>query len=204
MKKMSRKREWIVMALCFLSEISMLFQIYKPNYFFNLSLVITGTNYWIAARAILLINMAGLALFALSVWRGNVKGRLHQSYFIMLLYSVIMFLAAVVPKQFRNTINNDSLELNALVYLLTTIMTVIVFALFILREKGAIRHISKMSTLMLFVIIGQIVTNGLFVNGSVIISHPIYFVLGIMSAMPYISVFVFEYFILEPTMKYYR
>ena len=192
------------MALCFLSEISMLFQIYKPNYFFNLSLVITGTNYWIAARAILLINMAGLALFALSVWRGNVKGRLHQSYFIMLLYSVIMFLAAVVPKQFRNTINNDSLELNALVYLLTTIMTVIVFALFILREKGAIRHISKMSTLMLFVIIGQIVTNGLFVNGSVIISHPIYFVLGIMSAMPYISVFVFEYFILEPTMKYYR
>ena len=192
------------MALCFLSEISMLFQIYKPNYFFNLSLVITGTNYWIAARAILLINMAGLALFALSVWRGNVKGRLHQSYFIMLSYSVIMFLAAVVPKQFRNTINNDSLELNALVYLLTTIMTVIVFALFILREKGAIRHISKMSTLMLFVIIGQIVTNGLFVNGSVIISHPIYFVLGIMSAMPYISVFVFEYFILEPTMKYYR
>ena len=180
-----------------------MFQLYKPNYFFSSSIIIVGTSFTVA-RVLILLAIAGMTVFSISVYRGNLKGRLHISYFIMIIYSVFMILFSTAPMQFKATLENDKIELNALVYLITTIFAIIVFTLFILREKGGISSIPKMSSLMLLVIVGQFVTNGVFVNSGSIISHPRELVYGVISVLPYLTIFLFEYFILEPTMSPYN
>lgn len=196
---MDRGREWIVLFLCFLAETGMVFQFVRPNYFFCASMIIAGTSYMVA-RVIILINILGIAVFAMSVLRGNVEGWLHKSYFIMMVYAITMIVMAIVPRQYMSALNNERLEMNSLVYLITMILAVIVFMVFILREKSRIRAIPKFSSVMLLVIIGEFVTNGIFIESGRMISGAAYLVLGLISAMPYIAVFVFESFVLEPTM----
>ena len=181
----------------------MVFQLIKPNYFFSSSMVIAGNGFMIA-RVLILVNMLGIIVFALSVLDGNIKGRLHMSYYIMLIYAVVMIIASVVPRQLQVTMHNEKLEMNALIYIITLVLTVFILALFIIREKGGMRTISKLSSLLLLVIIGQFVTNGLFINHGDIISGPVYLLFGVISAMPYIAVFAFENLVLEPTMLKYN
>ena len=200
---MSRVREFIVLLLCFLAEAGMAFQILKPNYFFSSSMIIAGTSYTIA-RAIILINMFGMLIFAISVFMGNIKGGLHISYFIMMIYAVVMIVMAIAPRQYQVALKNERLEMNSLVYLVTMILVILVFAVFILREKGGIRVIPKFSSVMLLVVVGQFVTNGLFIEKGIMISGSIYLLFGLIAALPYIAIFVFEQFILEPTMMRYR
>lgn len=200
---MERIREYIVLFLCFLAEMGMTFQFIKPNYFFNSSMIIAGTNYTIA-RIVLLVNMLGILVFAVSVFIGNIKGGLHRSYFIMLLYAAAMIVLAIAPHQYQNALAKNELEMNSLLYLITMLLSILVFAVFILREKGGIRLIPKFSSVMLLVIIGQFVTNGLFVNKGELISGPIYLLFGAVATLPYVAVYVFEKFVLEPTMMKYR
>lgn len=202
-RDMINRKEIVILFLCILSEIGMAYQLLKPNYFFCSSMIIAGTGFMLA-RAFIIVQMAGMALFGLSVYRGNIKGRLHVSYFIMLCYAALMIIATIVPDKYMSAVNNKAIEMNALVYLITMILAIIIFALFILREKGGIRTVPKLSSIMLLVIIGQFITNGVFINDGGIASGPIYLIFGIMSAMPYITVFLFERFILEPTMLQYR
>lgn len=202
-RDMSRVREFVVLFLCFLAEAGMVFQFIKPNYFFSSSMIIAGTTFTIA-RAIILVNMLGMFIFAVAVYRGNIKGRLHISYFIMMLYTVAMLVFAIAPRQYQVALENERLEMNSLLYLVTMLLLMFVFAVFILREKGAIRLMPKFSSVMLLVVIGQFVTNGLFINKGELISGPIYLLFGLIAAMPYIAIFVFEQFILEPTMIKYR
>jgi hypothetical protein len=200
---MNNKKEIGILLLGIISELTMAFQVLKPNYFFCSSMVIVGTSYTIA-RAIILVNMLGMAIFIASVYRGNIQGRLHVSYGIMLCYAVLMIVLSIAPKQYMSAVNNSKIEMNSLVYLVTMILEILIFTLFILREKGAISIIPKMSSLMLLVILGQFVTNGLFIYEGAIVSHPAYLIFGLMSALPYITIFLFEFFILEPTMLRYR
>lgn len=202
-RDMSRVREDIVLFLCFLAEAGLFFQFIKPNYFFSSSMIIVGTSF-LVARAIILINMFGMLVFAISVFRGNVKGRLNTSYLIMLVYAIAMLVFAIVPRQYTTALAKSELEMNALLYLVTMILAVLVFTVFILREKGAIRLIPKFSSVMLLVIIGQFVTNGLFIDKGELISGATYLLFGLIAALPYIAVFVFEKFVLEPTMIKYR
>lgn len=202
-RKMKNKREWIVLFLAVLSELGMIYQIIRPEYFFCTRVI--GEEYgFLLARGLVFINMAGMALFALSVWRGNIKGRLHVAYFIMLCNVCLMFAAMVSSKPFKTSMDNGDLKIKMLVSVLSMFVAAVLLALFILREKGAIRTIPKLSSIMLLVIVGQLAANGLFADSDVLISDVPYLGIGVLSAMPYITVFFFENFILEPTMLEYR
>lgn len=97
--------------------------------------------------------MLGMLIFAVAVFRGNIKGRLHVSYILMMLYSAIMFIMAILPRQYQIGLANEKIEMNTLIYFIAMILTVLVFTVFILREKGRIRVIPKFSSVMLLVII---------------------------------------------------
>lgn len=202
-RDMERVREYIVLFLCFLAEAGMAFQFMKPNYFFSYSMIVSGTDYTIA-KVVLLINMFGTLLFAISVFRGNIKGRLHKSYFIMAIYSMIMIILAITSRQYKSGLSNETLEMNTWLYFATLLLSIIVFAVFVLREKGGIRLIPKFSSVMLLVIIGQFVTNGLFINKGELLSGMSYLMFGAIATLPYVAIYFFEKFVLEPTMMEYR
>lgn len=205
-KDMKRGREIIVLILCVLSELGLAFQLKQPQHFASSAIIIAGTNdtAWIIARTLVALSMIGIAVFALSVWRGNVKGKLHISYFIMLIQAAIMFILPMLSGKITSLMQSEKVKLNTGIYILTMIMAVLVLTLFILREKGAMRVMPKLSTLMLLVVIGQFVTNGIFAKS--VIAEPTLYMLayGAMSTLPYVSIFVFEYFVVEPTMSRYR
>lgn len=181
----------------------MAYELIKPNYFFCSSMIIVGTSFMVA-RLLVLIKMLGIFVFAIAVHRGNRSGRLSVSYIIMLVYSILMVVVALLPRQYMSAVRNEKIELNSLVYLITMLLALIMFAIFIFREKGAIRIIPKISSIMLLVVIGQFVTNGIFIdNGSIVTGvHGIIF--GLASALPYLIIFLFENFILEYTMLKYN
>lgn len=200
---MKIQKELIILLLSIVSEIGMAYEFVKPNYFFCSSMVIVGMGFMVA-RLIVLIKMAGMAVFAIAVHRGNMKGRLHISYIILLVYSFVMVAASILPRQYMSAVHNEKIEMNALIYLITMILAIIVFTIFIFREKGAIRIVPRISSIMLMVVIGQFVTNGVFINNGSIVSGVHYLLFGLASAFPYFTIFLFEYFILEPTMLKYN
>lgn len=205
-KIMKRGREIIVLILCVLSEIALAFQLKQPQHFASSAIIIAGTNdtEWFIARILVLLSMIGMAVFALSVWRGNAKGKLHISYFIMLIQAAIMFVLPILSGRLNAFMQSEKVKLNTGLYIITMILAVLVLALFILREKGAMRVMPKLSTLMLLVIIGQFATNGIFAK--TVVAEPTIYMLtyGAISTLPYLSIFVFEYFVVEPTMRKFR
>lgn len=204
--KMKRGREVIVLILCALSLLGLAFQLKQPQHFASSAIIIAGTNdsAWIIARVLVLMSIIGVVIFALSVIRGNIKGKLHVSYFIMLIQAAIMFALPLLSGRLSDFMQSEKIKLNTGIYIITMIMAVLVFALFILREKGAMRVMPKLSTLMLLVVIGQFVTNGIFAK--IVVAEPTPYMLayGFISALPYIAIFVFEYFVVEPTMSRFR
>lgn len=205
-ERMKRGREIIVLILCALSELGLAFQLKQPQHFASSSIIIAGTNdvAWIIARILVLLSMIGVAIFALSVWRGNIKGRLHISYAVMLIQAAIMFVLPMLSGRINSFMHSEKVKLNTGLYIITMILAVLVFALFILREKGAMRVMPKLSTLMLLVVVGQFVTNGVFAKSVVAEPTPYMLAYGLISALPYIAIFIFEYFVVEPTMSKYR
>lgn len=205
-KNMKRGREIIVLILCVLSELGLAFQLKQPQHFASSAIIIAGTNdtEWIIARILILISMLGIAVFTTSVWRGNIKGRLHIAYFIMLIQAAIMFILPMLSGRINSFMQSEKVKLNTGIYIITMILAVLVLALFILREKGAMRVMPKLSTLMLLVVIGQFVTNGVFAK--TVVAEPTAYMLayGLLSALPYVAIFVFEYFVVEPTMRKFR
>lgn len=202
-RDMERVREYIVLFFCFIAELGMAFQFIKPNYFFNSSMIIAGTNYTVA-RAVLLIKILGILVFAISVFRGNARGRLHRAYFIIGIHAAIMIILAITSNQYKSTLANDMLAMNTWLYFGTLLLLIIILVVYVLREKGGVRLIPNFSALLLLVIIGQFVTNGLFVNKGALISGPTYLLFGIIAAMPYVAIYVFEKFVLEPIMIQFR
>lgn len=203
---MKRGRELLVIILCVLSELALAFQLKQPYHFANSSIVIAGTNdiNWIIARVLVAVAMIGIFVFALSVWAGNVKGKLHISYFILLLHSAAMVALPSLSGKLTAFMQSEKIKLNTGLFIVTMLLCVLVLALFILREKGAMRVMPKLSTVMLLVIIGQFATNGIFASSVIVEPTPYMLAYGALSTLPYISIFVFEYFIVEPTMSRFR
>lgn len=204
---MNRKREIVVLVLCLIAEIGLAFQLKEPYHFTSTSLVIEGVkdnNWWIITRSLVAMNMIGLALFAISVWKGNRKGKLHISYFVMLIQAAAMFLLPTATGYVSIIMDSELLKFNVGIHMLTLILIVLILALFILREKGAIRVMPKLSSVMLLAVLGEFIVNGIF-SSSVVTEPTLNMVIyGIISALPYLTIFVFEFFILEPTMRRYR
>lgn len=202
---MKRTREIIVLILCALSELGLFFQFYRPVYFLETDIIEKGTVSWTIPRAIVLIAMVAMFLFAVSIIWGNLNGLLHISYAVYLLYFVIVLVVLFAQRrQVKTTLSNDYLHTNLIVYIVTAVIAIFTLLLFILREKGGIRLIPKMSSLLLLVMLGQFVTHGFIVGGGSIYISKLSILCGICSIIPYFTIYVFEKSILEPTIREYR
>lgn len=202
---MRRTREVVVFLLCLLSELGLFFQFYRPVYFLETDIIEKGTVSWTIPRAIVLIAMVAMFLFALSLIKGNFNGLLHISYAVLLLYFVVVLVMMFAQKKvFYEAMNNDYLHTNLIVYIVTAVIAIITLILFILREKGGIRLVPKMSSLLLLVLLGQLVTHGIVVGGGTIYISKTSILCGVCSVIPYLTIFIFEKSILEPTVKRYR
>lgn len=202
---MRRTREIIVLILFALSELGLFFQFYRPIYFLETDIIEKGTVSWTIPRAIVLIAMVAMFLFAVSLIRGNRNGLLHISYAVLLLYFIVVLVVLLAQReQFKETLNNQYLHTNLIVYIVTSIIAILTLLLFILREKGGIQLIPKMSSLLLLVLLGQFVTHGFVVGGGSIYISKISLFCGLCSVIPYFTIYIFEKTILEPTVKDYR
>ena len=210
---MEKKRIFIVLALSFLSVIGLALQALKPNWCTGTSYImyITGGNQLeslrsayqasrITAAIVVGICIIGMLIFALSVYRGNLKGRLKIAYVILLIHTVIMIIASIAVQSLW-AFNNEDSKINVSVYFISMLTAGVTLAIFVLREHGGIRLIPNFSAVMLLVAFGQFVSNGLFVDS---ISKAKGLLYGVISALPYFTIFVFEKFVLEDTVKRYR
>lgn len=202
---MRRTREMVVFLLCLLSELCLFYQFYRPVYFLETDIIEKGTVSWTIPRVIVLIAMAAMFLFTVSLVKGNLNGLLHISYAVFILYYVVILVMMFVQKQeFNETLNSEYFHTNLIVYIGTAIISILTFGLFILREKGGIRMVPKMSSLLLLVILGQMATHGFVTGGFSVYVSGMSIFWGICSAIPYLTIFVFEKGILEPTIRGYR
>ncbi len=202
---MRRTREMVVFLLCLLSELCLFYQFYRPVYFLETDIIEKGTVSWTIPRVIVLIAMAAMFLFTVSLVKGNLNGLLHISYAVFILYYVVILVMMFAQKQeFNETLNSEYFHTNLIVYIGTAIISILTFGLFILREKGGIRMVPKMSSLLLLVILGQMATHGFVTSGFSVYVSGMSIFWGICSAIPYLTIFVFEKGILEPTIRGYR
>ena len=202
---MRRTREMVVFLLCLLSELCLFYQFYRPVYFLETDIIEKGTVSWTIPRVIVLIAMAAMFLFTVSLVKGNLNGLLHISYAVFILYYVVILVMMFAQKQeFNETLNSEYFHTNLIVYIGTAIISILTFGLFILREKGGIRMFPKMSSLLLLVILGQMATHGFVTSGFSVYVSGMSIFWGICSAIPYLTIFVFEKGILEPTIRGYR
>lgn len=214
---MERKREYFVLALSVLSIIGMVCQMLKPHWCTGTASImyIVGGNQLdknnmayraahITAAVVVAIGILGMVLFAISVYRGNVKGRLSTSYAILLLHALIMALASIAIQRLW-TFNNESAKLNITIFFLSTLILILLLAVYIIREHGGMRMIPNLSALMLLVTFGRFIGNGLVLgdfSSAILVFRWILY--GTISALPYFTIFVFEKFVLEQSMKRYR
>ena len=198
---MSKPKEMMMVVLCMLSELGLFYQFYRPIYFLETDIIEKGMVSWTIPRVIILIAMAAMFLFTISFIKGNANGLLALSYAIFLLYFVLVLLIIFSQKkQFHQTLSNEYLDTNLIVYLVTAIVAIVTLILLILRELGGIRVIPNMSSLLLLVILGQFVTHGLAMGeGNIFISKNSLFC-GICSVIPYCTIYIFEKRILEPVL----
>lgn len=210
---MSKKRELIVLILCMLSELGMCAQILKPNWCTGTSFImfLVGGNQLsvnvdayhvshIITAVIVAIAMLGMILFAVSVARGNAKGRLELSYFIILIHHIILLVSAVAIQKVWVFSNKSDTKLNVTIFFVSELFMVVMMAMYVLREHGRIRLIPNISAVLLMVTFGQFIANGMLVDA---LSTKRAIIYGIIAALPTFTIFVFEKFILEPTMRRY-
>lgn len=122
---MRRTREMVVFLLCLLSELGLFFQFYRPVYFLETDIIEKGTVSWTIPRAIVLIAMVAMFLFALSLIKGNFNGLLHISYAVLLLYFVVVLVMMFAQKKtFNEAMSNEYLHTNLIVYIVTAIIAI--------------------------------------------------------------------------------
>lgn len=202
---MKRTREMVVLILCAISELGLFYQFYRPVYFIETDIIEKGTISWTIPRAIVVIAMFAMLLFTISLIRGNINGLLHVSYAVFVLYyAIILVMLFAQRPEFNDTLDNEYLRLNLIVYIVTAIITILTFLLFILREKGVIRLVPNMSSLLLLAILGQFVAHGFVTGGGNIYVSKLSLFWGVCSVVPYFTIFIFEKMVLEPTVKRYR
>ena len=195
---MKKQKEIIVFVLCLLSELGLFYQFYRPIYFIETDIIEKGTVSWTVPRAICLVSMLAIFLFALSVLIGNVKGILNISYAILMLYFAIVLMVMLSQKEALNeALNGKYIKMNIVVYVITAIVAILSLLLFILRRTGIVGLVPGMSSLMLLVVVGQFVTHGLFMgDGKVLLGYRT-ILCAFSSALPYFTIFIFERMVIE-------
>ena len=139
----------------------------------------------------------GFLFFSLAVFRGNIKGRLEVAYFIMTLYSVLIAIIVVVARNLT-IFNTDGFENSLTTFFVSVLLSLILMAVFSLREHGSVGFVPYLSSALLLVVIGQLVSNGLFVENVTNIKGVI---CGGMAAFPFFTIFVFEKFVVESSIR---
>ena len=208
---MSRARAIIVYFFVLLAEGGLIYMAKEPT-------ACTGTSYimWLAggskldkvervrqlahlsAGVICLLACIGLLLLAIDLFGGKSKGLLKFAYLFMAVYSLLQIAVCIMLWTTTNRIDTIERRTNLIVFLVAHCIMVGVMALYILREMGLIRFIDKLSAVLLLVIVGQVVTNGLLMPHSKIVWSLLY---GFITALPTIAIFVFEAFILEASIR---
>lgn len=202
---MKKQREVIVFILCLLSELALFYQFYRPVYFIETDIIEKGTISWTVPRVICLVAMFGILLFAISVLIGNVKGILNISYAVLILYFAIILLVMLEQKEPLNeALNGKYIKMNIIAYVITAIVAIITLLLFILRRAGVFGLIPGMSSLMLLVVVGQLVTHGLFMGDGKVMMGYRTLLCGISSILPYFTIFIFERGIVEAEFKHQK
>lgn len=211
---MSRAREVIVLILCALGVGGLGFQAKEPT-------LCTGTSYimWIVGGnqlnhnadtrhvahiivgVVCVIAIAALILLAVDLFGGKSKGLLKVSYFLFLIYHIIMIASCVVVFRVTDLGNKASDKLNISIFFVSELIMVIMLAVYLLRELGTIRVIPNLSAVLLVVVAGQLLANGVLIDAHspVAVAKGLFY--GLCASMPIIAMFVFEKFILEASIR---
>ena len=202
-----------IMVMCVLSELAILAQMWKVSYFVGTSCLMKmiawdklgSRDVFFKAHVLTAIVMGieflGMLIFMISFIRTNRKGRLKISYIIMLIHTALM---AFVSMMFMRVwkFDNDNGKLNIAIFFLSMLILGAVLVVFVLREQMGSRYGFIFSPVLLLVIVGLFSTNGLF--GFSGVSRLQGMISGIIVILPYLTIFIFEKFVLEPAMKRYR
>ncbi len=210
---MSRIRAIIVYIFVAIAECGLIYMAKEPTRctgtFFVM--LITGGNQLdkvervrhlahITVGVICLLACIGLLLMAIDLIGGRSKGLLKFAYMFIAVYTLIQVTVCIYVFAATEFLQTSTQKANLLVYFISQCILLIVMFLYILRELGLMRFIDKMSAILLIVIIGQVVSNGLLLRGSN--WHSL--VYGLITALPTLAIFVFEAFILEASIRRQR
>ena len=173
-------------------------QLEKSEYIRQMSHVIVGV--------VCLVACIGLLLMAIDLFGGRSKGLLKDSYILMAVYHAIQVGCCILIYTLGNYYNNvgqkgdrRAQQTNMLLYFISQIIMLIILFVLILRELGLIRVINKLSAVLILVMLGQILSNGLLIDGI----YPKWFCLfnGVVTALPTLAIFIFEAFIVEASVR---
>ena len=137
------------------------------------------------------------------VIKGNANGMLHISYAVMTLYLVIM-LGMMFAQRGVFIETFEIVEMNIIVYIVGAVLGILTLLLFIFREKGAIRFIPNMSSLLLLVILAQFISHFFALADGKAYMSRLSFVCSVCATMPYVAIYLFEKRVVEPTIRQYR
>lgn len=148
------------------------------------------------SSAILLIPLVAMIIFIIAILRGNIRKSLKITYLLFAIFSGLEAAAAMFT-QTAGLFQRRS-RLNVTIFFITTLVMMVVMILFLLREAGRIRYMPSVSAILLFVIAGMIVSNGLIVSKEQMLRGLLY---GLVSAMPAIAFYIYEIAVLRPRMR---
>lgn len=210
---MSKGKRILIIVMCILSELSILTQMWKVNYFTGTSCLMkmaageklgVHSIYFkahIVTAVVMSLELIGMLIFFISFLRNNRKGRLKTSYIVLLLHTGIMALTSMMFQR-AYKVNDSNLKLNITIYFLSMLILGAVLVVFIMREQMGAHYGFIFSPVLLLVMVGLFSTNGLFgLDG---MSKTKGILAGILVIIPYLTIFVFEKIVLEPAMKKYR
>ncbi|MCR5736255.1 MAG: hypothetical protein K6G64_01230 [Eubacterium sp.] len=210
---MGKGKRILIIVMCILSELSILLQMWKVNYFTGTSCLMkmaageklgTHSVYFkshIVTAVVMSLEFLAMLIFFISFLRNNRKGRLKTSYIVLLLHTGIMaFTSMMFQRAYK--VENSNLKLNITVYFLSMLILGAVLVVFIMREQMGAHYGFVFSPVLLLVMVGLFSTNGLFgMNG---MSRVTGILTGGTVILPYLTIFTFEKIVLEPSMKKYR
>lgn len=209
---MSKGKRIVILIMCILSELSILMQMWKVEYFTGTASImkmVAGNRlgehdvYFkahVITAIVMAIEFAGMLVFTISFIRSNRKGRLKTSYIILLVHTALMAFESMMFQRAWKL--DEHLKLNVTIYFLAMLILGAVFVIFILREHTDSHYGFIFSPILLLVMVGLFFTNGLF--GFSGISRLKGIIAGLLVIFPYLTIFTFEKLVLEPAMKKYR
>ncbi|MCR5703557.1 MAG: hypothetical protein K6G85_02950 [Eubacterium sp.] len=202
-----------IIIMCILSELAILVQMWKVSYFTGTACLMKMIGWdklndpeifrkaHILTAGLMGIEFVGMLVFTISFIRSNRKGRLKVAYGILLIHTALMaFVSMMFMRVWR--FDNENGKLNIAIFFLSMLILGAVFVVFVLREQVGSRYGFIVSPVLLLVMVGLFSTNGLF--GFSGISRTKGILAGLIVVLPYLTIFLFEKFVLEPAMKKYR